>query len=142
MTTHQREYSRDVRRAAERIERRSLRSGVWAAWTHHDLPTGLPGSRGWCSEVRGAAANGLYAVLRRPLGGGAEHWAIRTPTNLEPPWRDLQRIKNELAGPDRVALQVCPPADLLVDDADMYHLWVMPPGWSNEHGLDGRRMPR
>jgi len=44
-------------------------------------------------------------------------------------WADLQRIKNEIAGPDRVAVEVFPAVAALVDSADVYHLWVLPEGF-------------
>jgi hypothetical protein len=40
----------------------------------------------------------------------------------------MQRIKDTLAGPDRAAVEVYPPASEVVDQANMYHLWVLPPG--------------
>lgn len=45
------------------------------------------------------------------------------------PWGHLQRIKNELVGPDRLAVQVFPPVDEVVDSANMAHLWVYPLGF-------------
>ena len=39
-------------------------------------------------------------------------------------WRDLQRIKNELCGTERQAVEIYPPESLLVDSANQYHLWV------------------
>ena len=44
-------------------------------------------------------------------------------------WLDLQRIKNEVAGPERVAVEVFPPEAELVDEANFYHLWVLPEGF-------------
>lgn len=129
--------SRIARRLAAKTERRSLATGVWAPWIHHTFPKGSVGS-GWCAEIGEARSNGLYAVLVRYLDGGPSgrvHLAIRTPTNLEPPWRDLQRIKNELFGPERFAVQVCPPESRLIDQADMYHLWIMPEGHEPGFGL-------
>lgn len=41
-------------------------------------------------------------------------------------WQDLQRVKNELAGPQARAVEVYPPASDLVDSAHLYHLWVWP----------------
>ncbi len=38
-------------------------------------------------------------------------------------WRDFQRIKNQLAGPDWEAVEVYPAEDRLVDMANQYHLW-------------------
>lgn len=43
-------------------------------------------------------------------------------------WRDLQRIKNELCGPHREAVEIYPDEDRLVDEANSYHLWVFPEG--------------
>lgn len=43
-------------------------------------------------------------------------------------WSTLQRIKNELAGPERTAVEVFPAVSQLVDSANMYHLWVLPEG--------------
>jgi hypothetical protein len=43
-------------------------------------------------------------------------------------WYDLQRIKNELCGEERVAIEVYPAESELVDDGHLYHLWVLPEG--------------
>jgi hypothetical protein len=39
-------------------------------------------------------------------------------------WRDFQRIKNELVGPDFEAVELFPAESRLVDTANQYHLWV------------------
>jgi len=110
------------------MERRGLR-GDWGEWRKTPLPTGIPNGHGWCREVREAWANNLYAVLIRPFAdtNGEEviHLAIRTISQLEPPWRDMQRIKSEICGEESTAVSVMPPASELVDDADMYHVWVL-----------------
>lgn len=43
-------------------------------------------------------------------------------------WRHLQAIKNEVAGEDRVAVEIFPPEEHLVDTSNEYHLWVLPKG--------------
>ena len=43
-------------------------------------------------------------------------------------WRDLQEIKNQLCGKDCWAYEIYPPEDHLVDNANQYHLWVLPNG--------------
>lgn len=40
-------------------------------------------------------------------------------------WRDLQRIKNELVGPEHEAVELYPAEERLVDSANQYHLWVL-----------------
>jgi hypothetical protein len=122
--------SNDVRRAKAK-EKRAFKNGEWGEWRRTELPNGAPGG-GWNKEIRWAMANDLYAVLCRPTQtryGGVIHCAIRTISNLEPPWRDKQRIKNELFGHDRVAVEVMPSTMRLIDEADMYHMWVMPIGY-------------
>lgn len=120
---------------AERIARKT---GDWGPWEVKQLPPGLITIRGWASEVRRVHQNRIYVVLERPFDGPAGpmiHFAIRTPSTAEPPWRDMQRIKNELVGPERLAVQVCPPVSRLIDEADMYHLWVYPEGYDHRFGL-------
>jgi hypothetical protein len=65
----------------------------------------------------------LHLIIRR-IDGAAIH-----------KWRDLQRIKNEIVGPDRVAVEVYPPEEQLVDQANLTHLWVYPPGYELPFGL-------
>jgi hypothetical protein len=40
-------------------------------------------------------------------------------------FRDFQRIKNELVGPNHEAVELYPAEDRLVDTANQYHLWVL-----------------
>jgi hypothetical protein len=41
-------------------------------------------------------------------------------------WREFQRIKNELVGPECEAVELFPAESRLVDTANQYHLWVIP----------------
>jgi hypothetical protein len=41
-------------------------------------------------------------------------------------WRDLQRIKNELCGPEWEGVELFPAESRLVDTANQYHLWCFP----------------
>jgi len=114
------------RRAAQAMERKGL-AGKWGDWRKVPLPDGIPGGKGWCRDVREAWSNNIYVVLIRPFADETStiHMAIRTASQLEPPWRDLQRIKNEICGPEATAVQVMPPESELIDEADMYHMWVL-----------------
>ena len=57
---------------------------------------------------------------------GARHLAISSLSGIRPTWPEAQRMKNELAGDDATAVEVYPPQGEVVDQADMYHLWVLP----------------
>lgn len=70
--------------------------------------------------------------------GIVEHLIIRRhDTKAIHSWYDLQRIKNELVGSDRTAVEVYPSESQLVDDENLYHLWVLPSGFELPFGLHG-----
>ena len=55
------------------------------------------------------------------------HLSIKRRDRLEiRDWREFQRIKNELVGPECEAIEVFPAESRLVDTANQYHLWVFP----------------
>jgi len=51
-------------------------------------------------------------------------------------WRHFQAIKNEVAGPEREAVEIFPPESMLVDAANEYHLWVLPEGHISPLGFE------
>lgn len=134
--------SREQRRLAVKWEREAFRTGRWKPWERLAPSPAMVRSSGWCAEITEVARNWLYVVLIRPVStpwGVVHHCAIRTASNLEPPWRDKQRIKDELFGPMFTAVEVMPPADELIDQADMYHIWVMPANFLLPFTLDDRK---
>jgi hypothetical protein len=70
--------------------------------------------------------NSRYQVMLRPSGGDMIHLSIKR-IDQEPvrSWRDLQRIKNELVGPECEAVELYPAESRLVDSANQYHLFVL-----------------
>lgn len=84
--------------------------------------------------VRRGAPNGFDVAMT---------WlSIKT---LHPPhhrhdWRELQRVKNELCGPDCEALELYPDESRLHDTADQFHLWVFPAGVLIPIGFAGRHV--
>ena len=56
-------------------------------------------------------------------------------------WRDLQRIKNELVGPEFEGIELYPAESRVVDTANQYHLWVVAePGYRFEIGWNEGRL--
>ena len=55
-------------------------------------------------------------------------------------WRDFQEIKNQLAGPNREAVQLYPNEERLKDTANQYHLWVLPEGFTFPMGFFDQRV--
>jgi hypothetical protein len=73
--------------------------------------------------------NSRYSVVVVPLPGGWTWLSIqRRDGSPVRRWRDLQRIKNELAGPEREAVEVFPAESRLHDPCNAYDLWVCPAG--------------
>lgn len=80
-------------------------------------------------------ANNIYQVVVRrdaELMAGPHDWPPITHLSIkrldrEPihDWRDLQRIKNELVGPENEGVELYPAESRLVDSSNQYHLWVM-----------------
>jgi hypothetical protein len=50
-------------------------------------------------------------------------------------WRHLQRIKNEICGPEAEAVELYPAESRLLDGANQYHLWCVPPGYNFPFGF-------
>lgn len=79
-------------------------------------------------------ANNRYVVFEyvhegpAPWGRVVRYACRRTDGEARHDWYDLQRIKDELVGPEARAVEVYPPASELVDDCNLYHLWVWPEG--------------
>lgn len=67
--------------------------------------------------------------------GAVTHLWIRRHDGQPPIWREMQRIKDELVGPLRTAVEVFPNTYELVDVAPMYHLWVLPEAVALPFGL-------
>jgi hypothetical protein len=74
--------------------------------------------------------NNRYHVIvykyRNPQEGGPDiiHLSIRdNERSAKHDWRDLQRIKNEIVGPEAELVEVYPRESQLVDYANQYHLW-------------------
>ncbi len=69
------------------------------------------------------------AVSRVEGWGDVMHLRIRRRSGRGPiPWEALQAIKDERAGPDATAIEVYPPAHEVIDEVEMRHLWIVPPG--------------
>lgn len=128
---------RAERRQHERTVRHDLKAGLrgaWAPFEARDVPPNL--SLNGCIS---AHVNNLYSVQvyeTRSDWGVILHAGIKrndgAPVHN---WAHFQRIKDEIFGFDRTAIEVYPAQDNLVDDAHMYWLWVLPVGVTLPFGL-------
>lgn len=107
------------------LERKARQSGQWGEWETLTFPAGLCGGGGWASEFTTAHRNRVFSVLDRMTGPGIRHLAVASLSGIRPTWWEMQRIKDDLAGADATAIEVYPPRTDVVDEADMFHLWVL-----------------
>lgn len=101
-------------------------------WIGMPSPKSRRFGHGWVSELDRAWQDGTHAVMARKVHtewGEVDHVCIRNAAETDVPWATKQRIKDELFGTDRVAIEVFPQVSELVDEANMYHLWVLPKGF-------------
>jgi len=106
-------------------ERRFRKSGEWGQWEKVTFPPGSAGNS-WAACFTTAHKNRVFSVLDRMDFSGARHLAVTSLSGIRPTWPEMQRIKDELAGPEATAVEVYPPRSELVDEADMFHIWVLP----------------
>ena len=124
--------SRQHTRAANAVGRRKMRRG-WDAFREGPDPRGADGATK-CFH------NNQYIVLYVPpmdtaLGPVERLMIRRGDSSTDVPWAHKQRIKDELLGEDRVAVEWFPSRDKLVDNHNWYHLWVFEPGFVMPFGL-------
>lgn len=117
-------------------------TGRWPKWLWHDIDN-RGRSVGWPAEARRAAENGVFSVMMRETDAGAwgpvTHAWIKTVSEApDITWAEKQRIKDELFGRERVAIEVYPPRSELVDQANLFHLWVFPAGFALPFSLVDR----
>jgi hypothetical protein len=85
--------------------------------------------------------NDRYDVIRE-RAGAMWHLSIRPhQPQRGRPWREFQRIKNDLVGPENEGVEIFPAESRLVDTADQYHLWVAAEsGFRFPFGFDSGRL--
>lgn len=80
----------------------------------------------------GVFMNRWYQVTVKDYDGGFGKcmWLsiVRRDRKAIHDWRHLQKIKNDIAGPEREAIEVYPAESRLVDTNNQYHLFVLPQG--------------
>lgn len=94
-----------------------------------------PGHPSAASDDRtfvGTFVNSRYQVsvnvMETPLGEVTWLSIINRDRSARHDWRDFQRIKNELMGPEREAIELYPAESRLVDTNNQFHLFVIPKG--------------
>lgn len=126
------------------LERKFRATGAWGQWDTIPLEPGQGGD-GWAGQCHQVRRNRVFAVLVRLDASGVVHLGVSSLSGIRPSWPEMQRIKDEIAGPDATAIEVYPPKAEVVDEADMFHIWVLrgklPFGLHMMRGPSGLRTP-
>ncbi len=117
------------KKAAEHRE-----SGDWGEWTLLEAPPDETSDAG-LGHAHLTHRNSAFRVSDRTLANGVRHLCVKGLDGVRPRWPEMQRIKDEIAGPEFTAVEVYPPADEVIDQANVYHLWVLPLGVRLEFSL-------
>ena len=131
------------------MAKRKKKDYTKAPWTpFEERPVGDPALYGGAAHAPNArASNSRYDVGLwygvDPTLGRYVHLSIKDHgRSAKHDWRDFQRIKNELVGPEFEAIEIYPAESRLVDGANQYHLWVfeswrIPVGFTSRLVSDG-----
>lgn len=125
--------TRDERRAMERAKEKHVRKLMQGGYNEWRDITNEPHTKsileGMQNIPKKVYMNGTFTVqvYDTPNSWGAERVMIRwNDARPDHDWSLFQRIKNDLFGQDRVALEVYPSERHKQDVANMYWLWVLP----------------
>ena len=107
-----------------------MKASVKERWTpFHIKPSTLQGFQEMWENKTHTVLVGLQSTDAngRLTKEGWIHLSIRrNDRKAECDWRIFQRIKNDIAGEEREAVQLFPAMRRVLDTANQYHLWVAP----------------
>ena len=114
--------NRNARRAGVKLS--AATRNEWHPWVSHADKLSLMEIFG---HAVAAYVNNRYSCQVYRRRGGYYHLVIRRHDGgTVVAWHDLQRIKDEMGYSEQMAVQVFPAHDEIVDDANLYHLFVLP----------------
>lgn len=123
------QLSSKTRKSILKREERLRQSGDWGPWQivpPCEVEHTLYRHHGWIKDVRTVYRNHVFTILERADTSGVLHIGIASLSGIRPTWYEMQRIKDELYGPEKTGVEIYPPAEDIVDGSDMFHIWILP----------------
>ena len=109
---------------------------TWAKFIQMKVPEGLK------EDTKEVWKNNKYECQLRFMDGDIKGWVWISFKHLTKEaihdWRAMQRIKNELIGPEREGFEIFPAESRLVDTSNQFHIFVLPEGEKLAVGYAGR----
>lgn len=116
-----------------------LKIDIKNKWIEGPAPKSMRVGKGWFGQLNKAYTyNSEYAAMTREIEtewGKVIHCAFRNLKGTDITWAEKQWLKNSLFGEDRIAIEVFPTKDRLVDAANMYHIWGLEKGFELPFGI-------
>lgn len=81
-------------------------------------------SNSWFFQMTKGWENETYLVLSRKYSEHITHAVVCRKDGDIVTWAEKQMIKNELFGNEMVAIEIYPKQSELIDDDNVYHLWL------------------
>jgi hypothetical protein len=93
-------------------------------------PKSIGTNAGWFGELDKVYVNQILGLVVMTMTietewGNVIHACVRNRNNSDIPWAKKQDIKNKLFGAESQAIEVFPKESELVDEAGMYHIWIL-----------------
>lgn len=111
-------------------------------WIEKPSPKALKQGSGWFAQMnKYYTYNGKYAAMTREIKtewGKVIHCCFRNLDGTDMKWAEKQWLKDSLFGEDRLAIEVYPQKDRLVDAANMYHLWIFEKDFELPFGIHSK----
>lgn len=118
--------NRHERRALMSITKKTMNNKAWGEWEHRYDPVRRPPPYIKVSEgLANCWVNNLFSV-QEYQSGPWHRIMIRRHDTARVVWAEMQRIKNEIFGEHRIAIEVFPRQSDLVDSANMYWFFLVP----------------
>lgn len=136
--------NRETRRKNKSLFAHQVKKGRWGDWREYKIDYQQMINRGFTlTGLKRFVSNDLYSVQFYEHSCQLcsqwvkiHHLVIRRHDEGKTiPWASKQRIKNELAGEDATAIEIFPSVENLVDEANVFHLWVLPKSFELPFGL-------
>lgn len=120
----------------------------WVPMKRIEIPQGIfarhvalklhPPDELWVSDIYEVFVHYGESADEEDIGAGGKHLSIkrydRAPVHN---WRHFQQIKNEICGPFFEAMELYPSEERIADNANQYHLFVLPEGMKFPLGFEG-----
>lgn len=118
--------NRHQRRAERSQFKKELRTAVFDTWEDKtlDFVLLLKSEGRPTDKILFFKKNSIYTVQAFRYGENIVFGIRRHDQGTNVGWADKQRVKNELFGPNVQAIEFFPPESELVDDANIYWLWI------------------